>query len=534
MVRYSRILIALGIAIATVGCGLPDPLREQAEQLSAEIEATRTAVQERAEAYTAFSASDEFEFFEPYAEQGRWAEALDQAQQLVEAADSAYRQPISVLLEEDRSADAATLGSALLRVQQRLAEARQRAAGPAEGRHFIETARDSASAWVREGTARLDATDAPLDSLGPVVTKAGEDFPQKTDDLQQRWTTLTRARDSLAAWLTAAGRVEAASADGRTADYAALAGAIASIRATHGELVAASTDLESRAGQLYRSYSRVLVDMRQEFFVEVSRTSWDNGSDAQTETNYIYPARHVSLEVYEYLLSRPADDVLAEYDDGLFGDRRSVRIEPEIWQALEVDWKARWPDAAHDAAGYWLGTSSTRGYHRYLMLENGDSTVTDWVEVDGDTYASHIDHLGMAILAKPYGLYEDETITSASPPGMAYVGNPRYGEWRESGGRSTWHWIGQYAFMAALLGGSPFHFGRSDWNCWQGYRSRGQAYYGCGGNTPVYGTWGRMTRGSPRYRGTTFAGRGGFRRPAPSVRSAGPIGRGRGPAGGGK
>lgn len=534
MVRYPKALLALTLVLTTA-CGLPGPLRERAERLSAEIESTRTAVQDRAEQYRAFSSSAEFEFFAPYAERGRWAEALDEARRLVAAADSMYEQPISTLLEENRSADAATLESALLQVQQRLAEARRRAAHPAERRRFIETARDSAAAWVAEAERRLGTIDVLLDSLRPRVAAAGEEFPQKQDDLQRRLTALTQARDSVAESLDVARQEQALAAAGQTADYAALANAIGSVFVAHAELGGPAADLDTKIGELSRSYSKVLTDMRQEFFVEVGRTSWDNSSDAQTDVNYVYPERHVSREVYDYLASRPANDVIAEYDDGLFGDSRSVRIETAIWQALDVNWKVQWPGASHDAAEYWLNNWFTRDYHRYLVLENGDTTVTDWVAVDAETYANHIDHLGMAIVAKPYGFYEEETITNASPPGMAYVNNPRYGEWRSGGdGRSVWHWYGQYAFLAAMFGSSPFRYGRADWDCWQGFRARGQAYYGCDRSRPVYGTWGRMTRGSARYRGTTFAGRGGFRMPDPSVRGAGPIGRGRGPAGAGK
>ena len=40
----------------------------------------------------------------------------------------------------------------------------------------------------------------------------------------------------------------------------------------------------------------------------------------------------------------------------------------------------------------------------------------------------------MTIYTKPEGKLESEAIRIASPPGYAYIGNPRYGRWENSGG----------------------------------------------------------------------------------------------------
>ncbi|MGH7504300.1 MAG: hypothetical protein ACRELX_01555, partial [Longimicrobiales bacterium] len=225
----------------------------------------------------------------------------------------------------------------------------------------------------------------------------------------------------------------------------------------------------------------------------------------------------------------------AEYSDNLIGDDLSVGVEQGMWQALGVDWNASWPGTRHDAAAYWLANWYPRNYHRYQLIENGEAETTDWIEVDEDSYAEHIDHLGMAILAKPYGEFEGGAIRTPAPPGMAYVDNPRYGEWRtDASGQSFWHWYGQYALFATIFGGGPFRYGRADYGCWQRSRAAGAAYFGCSGANPTYGTWGRTTRGSSRYQRTTFATRGGFGMQDASVRGAGPSARGRGPAGGGK
>jgi len=37
----------------------------------------------------------------------------------------------------------------------------------------------------------------------------------------------------------------------------------------------------------------------------------------------------------------------------------------------------------------------------------------------------------MEILSKPYGYYESEKLKNASPIGINYVGNSKYGEWKK-------------------------------------------------------------------------------------------------------
>ena len=73
-------------------------------------------------------------------------------------------------------------------------------------------------------------------------------------------------------------------------------------------------------------------------------------------------------------------------------------------------------------------------------------------------------------MTKPYGAYEDEVVNVAAPPGMAYVGNSKYGEWREDNqGNRFWDWFGPYLFFSTLLH-RPYYY--NDWNGWRG------GYYG--------------------------------------------------------
>jgi len=93
-----------------------------------------------------------------------------------------------------------------------------------------------------------------------------------------------------------------------------------------------------------------------------------------------------------------------------------------------------------------------------------------------------------------------ETVT----PGSYLVGNPSYGEYRQSSsGSSMWHWYGQYAFFSSLMRGglynqSPIYY--NDWN----RRPRYSYYNDYGRNT--YGS--TSDRNQTRQRNNTMRDQG--------------------------
>lgn len=114
---------------------------------------------------------------------------------------------------------------------------------------------------------------------------------------------------------------------------------------------------------------------------------------------------------------------------------------------------------------------------------------TPWMPVSEETYLIHENNLGMTILSKDS---EGGLDTIPAPPGYAYVGDSRYGEWRtDQSGNSFWAFYGQYALLRALMGGTVYG---SDWNAYRGYRGRGVPYYGRDNQYGTYGTRTRTTR----------------------------------------
>jgi hypothetical protein len=120
-------------------------------------------------------------------------------------------------------------------------------------------------------------------------------------------------------------------------------------------------------------------------------------------------------------------------------------------------------------------------------------------------------------------MFEQERLVQAAPPGMAYVGNSKYGEWKEDGsGDRFWSWYGKYAFFSSLFFFPPSYYSYNAWNGWNsGYRNT-QPYFGqTKDGFPQYGTSGSYVKQSPKFQSTEFAKSGGFKSQTASVRGAG-------------
>ncbi len=149
-------------------------------------------------------------------------------------------------------------------------------------------------------------------------------------------------------------------------------------------------------------------------------------------------------------------------------------------------------------------------YHHKYKIVYGDAAKedlnelsTDWVQVDKKTFERHEGDLGMTLLSRSEG---GETSRVAQPPGYQYVGNERYGQWRDDGrGGSFWEFYGKWMFMSHMFNmfaGPPIS--RMGYNDYRSNYSRGRAWYGSGGQQR-YGTDGSLTRKTSK----SFYDRGG-------------------------
>ena len=147
------------------------------------------------------------------------------------------------------------------------------------------------------------------------------------------------------------------------------------------------------------------------------------------------------------------------------------------------------------------GNFSQTYYHQYKIIEETtpgqpEERLTDWKKVPEPFFNMHLNNMGMEIASRG----EDGKLSkAANPPGYNnYVGNAKYGQWRQRDGYSFWEFYGQYAFMSSMFNMMTYPVRRSYWNDWRGnYYGTGRTYYGptYGGST-YYGTSSSYTRSS--------------------------------------
>lgn len=186
------------------------------------------------------------------------------------------------------------------------------------------------------------------------------------------------------------------------------------------------------------------------------------------------------------------------------------------------------------------GNFSKDYFHKYRIIETKnnetDEVITDWLQVPEDYFKRHVNNMGMEIAAKsPDG----EVSKIASPPGYSsYVGNEKYGTWRQRNGTSFWEFYGQYAFMSSMFNMATYPVRRSYYDDYYGnYRGR-RPYYGpSAGGSRMYGTgssysrrhksntsWSRNPRSSSfrqRVNNSVRRSRSGSRYSSSSMRSRG-------------
>ncbi len=295
-----------------------------------------------------------------------------------------------------------------------------------------------------------------------------------------------------------------------------------------------SQKLEEELDGLFKSYTKVLSDMKAEYFVKVKREAWDNRSDYYRPYFAEY-VLNVPADVYEEVAASNADEI-AKLTTGFFGASLHSKIGG-LWDRLEIDPAAKWPGRRVDTAVFLFLEWYAKYFHKYIIVEGEKKQETDWVEVEEETYADNIDYLGMALVTKPYGVFEDDAYKQAAPPGMGFVGNPEYGKWdKNKDGDRFWVWYGKYRLFSGLIvGPAAGMFMFSDWNRWHSHHRYQKPYFGkTSTGAAKYGTRGTYVRRSNLFRNSSFARRGGLKTQMPSMRGAGASFRGGGPGSRGK
>lgn len=522
MLRFvvGAVIVITGIIVA--GCsGLPGDLKKQANAVPDTISEARANVEKLEGSFANLKGTGEYDFFRPYDERENWNDFYGQARAKLTDAEAVYTNSLKPAVDRNNPEEEEFVRSQLDRINLARREALDLGRTPGNRMEFLREVSESAPQMVEIAATQMAAMTVSYRGLEAMLNKAREDYPQKNEDLVSRFAPLRDLHVQSQGSLGTA-QTEFASS---TPDYARLGDSVTTVKDNGEKFVQEGEGLSAKVGELGRSYNRQLVDMKSDFYVTVGRTSWNESSDWPSEHDYRYAPRQVDGPTYEYFASL-TQDTLAR--------GRNVQVDRNMWNALQVNLTEDWPSRSDNASQHWLADSNVRYFHKYIETESEVRTETDWIEVDEGVYEANLNNLGMDIISKPFGAYEEEALSEASPPGMSYVGNQRYGEWRrDDRGNSFWHWYGQYAFFSMMFGGPrPYYYYRNDWNTWNsGYRGR-RPYYGPSDDPGRYGTSSSRTR--QQYSGSTFARTGGFRAQDSSVRGAGARTRSGGPGRGGK
>jgi hypothetical protein len=363
-------------------------------------------------------------------------------------------------------------------------------------------------------TFRPDARALFASKLAPLEKSVGElaggtrqaqkKHPAKKDDLERR---LSEFRSALEGAQKAAGELS---------DSASAPQFVAALEKTDRLTNQSSTlsrDLTARVGQLDRSYTKTLIDMRADYDVVFGRSSWSSFSDYDKEAAYTYPPQRLALQEYARVVKDPG--------------RTFSQVDAA---SLGLDIQAG-RSGSHNEAEFWVEDTREAFYHRYMITENGKSTETDWQPVEASLFATNLENLGMDILTKPRGIYEEDAVLVPVPPGYGYVNDRRCGRWVNRPEGRVWEWNDR-------CGSYGSYYGRwypsvwilyNDWDRWNRGMRGNTPYYGPGN---VFGTYGGG--GSATFRGTNWGQYGSLNRQDPSLRGLAAGWRGGGPGGGGK
>lgn len=536
LINFMAGVIIAGVLALLTGCGpgLPKALKNEARAIPDTIKTSKNQVDKQKDKYRDLVKSDAFKSVERFAIKENWSRNFQLAQDELDRANALYDKDLKPLISKNKPELAPQVKQQMERIKTVIQDADALARVPvsrfAKIRESIDNARDLSSR-ARTDTDHIQRIANEI-KTGPMA-KALADFPDLAEKINARFSPLSQLeRHSQKALKIVVSEHDRHSA-GAEADYAAFADSLESIFSGLEQAKALETKFSGEMAQLYKSYTKILQDMKEEYFVTIKRESWNENSD------YYDPAvatfqRQVSPELYETLTEENIETV-AEITAGFTGSRLSSKIG-DLWNELAINPTEQWPGRGHNAATFWVEDSREAYFHKYLLEQDGETTETAWEPVDATFYDANFEYLGMAILAKPYGVFEQDRLIQAAPPGMAYVGNAKYGEWKkDDSGNSFWSWYGKYALFSMLFNSRPSYYGYNSWNGWNNTYRNSRPYFGKTQNgVPQYGTSGTVVKQSPRFQGTDFAKSGGFKSQTASVRGAGPGLRGGGPKSKGK
>ena len=518
------------------GCGgsnLPDTVLETTRAIPDQLEKVSKEIKAQEDRYQKFTQSKIHGALAPVAQRENWEGRFTQARTTLDRARQLYDTEVVPRVKADQPESVQDILTQVTRIQKLGESARRDAAFPLKRISQVREALDNPKKSLDQARQHAATLDRDISALeAGAVAAALVEFPHAAETINNRFAQFSDMKRRTGKRIKALEAMAPEIQAGKVVDAGIFTTAVLGLSTDAALFEKKGRAFEASLKELYQSYTKVLQDMKTEFQLTIRRESWDEDSDYDTSRQVSF-TRQVTPEVYQALADM--EGPIASIVPGFSGMALRNNIGGN-WDRLKLGPTVNWPDRYHNAAEFWVEDAKEAYFHKYVIEEDGKTRETDWVQVNPSFYEQHMANLGMAILSKPYGVFEADQLAQAAPPGMANVGNPKYGEWKEdNNGNQFWSWYGRYAFFSNLFFYPPYYYPYGGWYGWhRNYRHK-KPYYGTTKNGKrQYGTFGSQVKNSPKYRNSTFAKTGGFKSGPVSVRGAGSRVRGGGPGGKGK
>lgn len=539
--NISTLKYLLVVTFLLSGCsGLPDGLVQQASVMPTTLSQLQVLIDSQQSNFDNLNQDKEWSFIKPYLEKEQWSKHFKTANDKMNLANDLYNSQILAMLDRDEPEEKTAFSELITQFNAHI-NASTLAANQSELRFkFLILVRDTTSGIYKKANLEYSNLKSSAKTFINKANKAIADYPQKNDDIKGKIAAhnqiVTIGDNSIL-------QIETQFNKKSDIDYAILGDQAVLLTMTLEDLSKYQESTSKKLSSLYKSYTKVLADLRVDYFVVIERATWCEGEYCGNGSTVAYPAIKVDDKMFEYFEALTTETIATERSS--FGSKRfKLNIPDANWQSLGIN--KQWNRSRGDNyADYWVAKLYTDTYHKYTVITNDQLSEQSWQKVSNDYFWENYDNLGMALITKPYGYYEEDTLKDAQPVGMATIAKPtlqngvasgsnQYGEWRHENGRSFWH----YYVMYRIFSPSRYYY-----NDWYGYsrHSRGTPYYG---RNNQYGTWGSNTYSNSRYSNSDFARRNpnsvkeartnNSSKAGSSIRGAGASTRSRGPSGGGK
>ena len=520
---------------------LPDFLIKQATTLNYSLVSSRSNIDKETSETKQLENSEDWTFFAPYAERENWFQKTLKAKELIDTAFATYKSSVTPILETDHNRDEKKLTQLLVEIKALNNNALDASSFIKKRAKELFDARENETLYYQRSDSAIKEDQERITELNSFARIYADNHKNKTEDIQEKIDAgKQRLNDAKIAFDTITAQKES-----DAPDYAVLIDTYNQLVTQTKNIADYTTESLSLLEELDRSYVKVLADQKITYFVTVARESWCEGDFCGKGTYYKYPPISVDEETFEYF-DNLTQDSIASYG-GAFSSNLTLDIPRSRWNELKINYKSRMPSSENYAA-YWIASTEIKGYHSYTIIENENIKTLGMQRVSDAEFWQNYDNLGMALVTKPYGYYESESLLSPEPVGMALIAPPtiengnasganQYGHWQQSNGQSFWVYYLQYRMFSSALGGG-YRYNSSTYNNYSN-RNRSSPYYG---RNNEFGTYGSQTYSANKngtfYRSNPNVSKsiltGNTNRATSSVRGAGSSSRGKGPGAGGK